>query len=163
MEDGSFKQASGPMQGSVNNSSSSARAMAKGGETSGSTLRIDSPLGAETIFCNVGHVMVRVSSCTACDGQRQLSSQLEISSSGRVGSSGFGPIFAIGDSSDFGGNPSGISRNPSGVSGFLGHSLLGSLPQECPIYSSILFPLHSCQIRCICYSQIFKRTNLSGV
>jgi hypothetical protein len=126
MEDGAFKRAGGPVQGSADNFSSSGRAMAEGGETDGSTLRIDSPLGGETIVCNVDHVMVWGSSCVVCDGQRQLSSQLEISSFGRMGSSGFDPVFVVGDSSGFGGNPSGISRNPLGVSGFLGRSLLGS-------------------------------------
>lgn len=139
MEDGAFTQAGGPVQGSADNSSSSGRAMAKGGETCGSMLRIGSPLGGETIVCKAGHVMVRGSSCVVCVGQRQLSSQLEISSFGRVGTGCITLVFSIGDSSGFWGNPYGISHNPSGVSSFLGHSLLGSLPQEYPIYSSSMF------------------------
>lgn len=128
MEARDIIQVGGPVLGSVENSSSGERDMAEGGDTGGSALRVGYPLGGEILTCKSDHAMVRGSSCTVCDGQWQTSSQLETSSSQRVGTGGYDPDFSVGDSSGFGGNPSGISRNPLGVSGFLGHSILGFLP-----------------------------------
>ena len=117
MAPGGFRRARDPDPGSAANIFLGDRYSVDGGGTGGIMRQDDIPLGDEILICHASHVMVRGTPCADCDGQQWFSSQLEFSTSRRVGDGGHGSVFLVGETSSFGGNP-------LGVSGFLGNIIL---------------------------------------